>query len=148
MSISHGGAPAGHHAEVVKHGRFANLPLRKDDVRRDAPIRWQAAAQAFAEYAKRYGRKPDPAMREWAYAGQIAPWHPMEGSRLRESTQRDILRRLRLGVPLSARQRFFFEEACEWQLRASQLAIRTLVLNSAELLPYEQISLEWVPNRG
>ena len=114
MEKSQGGAPAGHHAEVVKHGRFANLPLRKDDVRRDAPIRWQAAAQAFAEYAKRYGRKPDPAMREWAYAGQISPWHPMEGSRLRESTQRDILRRLRLGVPLSARQRFLSSHWDRW----------------------------------
>ena len=139
--------PAGHHVEVVRHGRFGNLPTRKDDVRRDAPVRWQAINQAFDEYVKRFGRKPDPTMREWAYAGQIAAWRPMEGSRLRESTQQDVERRIREGRSLTARQRFFFEEARQWQHTASCLAMRVLVLNSAELLPEGKISLEWVPTK-
>lgn len=142
---SFGKPPAGHEAAVVNHGRFVNIPARKDDVRRDVFIRPEAVSQAFAEYAKRYGVKPDPKMREWAYAGQIAAWHPMDGSRLRESTQKDIERRLRLGVPLTRRQNFFYEEVQLWQLQAIRLACRVLVLNSAELTERDNFTLEWVP---
>jgi hypothetical protein len=142
-----GKPPPGHRAAVVNHGRFVNIPVRKDDVRRDIFIRPEAVSQAFAEYAKRHGVKPDPKMREWAYAGQIAAWRPMDGSRLRESTQRDIERRLVQGKPLTRRQTFFYEEVQLWQQKAIQLACRVLALNSAELTERDNITLEWVPIR-
>jgi hypothetical protein len=145
--LAFSGFPPGHTVALVKKGRFIDLPVSKDDLLHYKSMDPEAVMQACYEFERVYGVRPSSSMIAFAYQGKMRAWNEMDGSVLRESTQQDILKRIRTGVSLTKRQKRFVNEASAWQEKAVYLSMRALVINSGHKGNFDRKELEWVPIR-
>lgn len=123
--------------------RFYDLPVLKDDLMHGRRIDFDAVKEASEAFAACFGHKPDAAAVSFAASGATACLG-MQGSRLRDTTQRAILRRIAGKKALTQRQQCFWDECKRWQEQAEWLAQRTLLLNSGTKAQFDRKVLEWV----
>ena len=133
--------PAQKQLKLVER-RFYALPVHKEEVQLGKRVDPDAVSQAAVDFHNAFGRKPTASQIAFAARGETG-CIGMQGSRLRESTQRAILARLASKTALTPRQQCFWEECQQWQREALWLSLRTLVVNSGVKSAQYRAELDW-----